>query len=240
MWIDPEICVACGKCMPYCPCGAIRPSGDRKGPFVIDAGSCYQCGVCLRMQICPTGALTPPPPAEDTRIQAYFSDPNTTHKPTGIPGRGTEESKTNDVTGRIKKGELGLCIEFGRPSLGCTFADIEPVMQRLRALNVRIEENNPLRSLIDKETGTFPDELLDIRVLSSILEIVFAEKELESVLAAINTAAREVDTVFSVGLITRFETGGSLPVVERLQKRGYTPRANGKINLGMGRPLEKA
>ena len=41
------------------------------------------------------------------------------HESTGVHGRGTEEVKTNDVSGRVQVGEVGFTIEFGRPSTGC-------------------------------------------------------------------------------------------------------------------------
>lgn len=34
-----------------------------------------------------------------------------------VPGRGTEEVKTNDVTGRVDKKHYGIAVEMGRPSV---------------------------------------------------------------------------------------------------------------------------
>jgi hypothetical protein len=43
------------------------------------------------------------------------------HESTGIEGRGTEEVKTNDVTGRVNIGEVGFTIESEGPvsASGC-------------------------------------------------------------------------------------------------------------------------
>ena len=43
------------------------------------------------------------------------------HESTGVEGRGTEEVKTNDVSGRVKMGEVGFTIELGRPGVGVRF-----------------------------------------------------------------------------------------------------------------------
>jgi len=49
------------------------------------------------------------------------SIPMVTHESTAVHGRGTEEVKTNDVSHRIKKGEVGLVVEFGRPGNPVSF-----------------------------------------------------------------------------------------------------------------------
>jgi hypothetical protein len=47
----------------------------------------------------------------------------------------------------------------------------------------------------------------------------------------------EVDTVVSWGLATRFAENGSLPALSRLEALGVPARPNGKVNMGMGRPI---
>ena len=42
-------------------------------------------------------------------------------------GRGTDEIKMNDVTGRLRRGDAGLLVEMGRPGVGAYFRDIEKV-----------------------------------------------------------------------------------------------------------------
>ena len=39
-------------------------------------------------------------------VRRAFSDPVVPHESTGVHGRGTEEVKTNDVSGRVKVGEV--------------------------------------------------------------------------------------------------------------------------------------
>ena len=46
-----DSCIACGVCLPECPCDAIS-EGDI---YAIDADACIDCGVCAAT--CPTGAI---------------------------------------------------------------------------------------------------------------------------------------------------------------------------------------
>jgi len=155
-----------------------------------------------------------------------------------VPGRGTEESKTNDVTGRIKRGEVGLCIEFGRPGLGSTFQEISLMTTRLKALGVLFEPNNPLTELMDPQTGSFSDDLLPQRVLSAIIEVRLDDRnDLTKVIPGILEVSQKIDTVFSLGIISRFEESGELPVMNQLEELGIKCAPNAKINLGLGRPL---
>ena len=68
--------------------------------------------------VCPTAAFEPDELAWPRVVRRAFSDPRVPHESTGIEGRGTEEVKTNDVTGRVGLGEVGFTIEFGRPGVG--------------------------------------------------------------------------------------------------------------------------
>lgn len=240
MRINPEKCTGCETCFGYCPAGAVREDTNNPTCVVYVAQElCFECGLCRRLMICPqdayeeTGSLD----AFPRSVRAYFSDPNTTHRLTLVPGRGTEESKTNDVTGRIKRGELGLCIEFGRPGVGATFYDISLMSTRLKRLGVEFEPNNPLTELMDPETGSFSQELLPQRVLSAIIEVRLGLNDLEKIIPVILEVSREINTVFSLSVISRFEANGDLPVLKRLQELGIAYRPNAKINLGMGRPL---
>jgi Fe-S-cluster-containing hydrogenase component 2 len=241
MRINQEKCTGCWMCLEYCPAGALKEKIEASlNKFYVDEALCFECGLCRRIMICPEAAF------EETEgiseyprvIRALFSDPNTTHKLTMVPGRGTEESKTNDVTGRIKRGELGLCIEFGRPGLGSTFQNISLMTTRLKMFGVEFEQNNPLTQLMDSETGNFPDPLPTERVLSAILEIRLGSYgELEKVIPVIMEVSQEIDTVFSLSVISRFEESGELPVLDLLSKLGISYAPNAKINLGLGRPL---
>ena len=54
MQIDPDLCIGCGQCLPYCPVKAIRLEGDVSE---IDLDECAECGNCLRSSDCPVDAI---------------------------------------------------------------------------------------------------------------------------------------------------------------------------------------
>ncbi len=241
MLIDQEKCIGCGICVPYCPMEAISVA-DKKAD--INQEMCVECGTCIRPRVvrCPTKAIYEPyeqikgTPRE---VRRFFSDPATTHGVTGVPGRGTEEVKTNDVTGRVCRGEIGIAIELGRPCVGTTFAEVEKVTMALAQYNVEYEECNPLTHLMaDRAKGSFKEEYKQENVLSAIVEFNAKLEQMADLLETIKETAKELDTVFSLDLICCFEEDGSIPVLPELEGLGMKPRANAKVNLGMGRPYK--
>jgi Fe-S-cluster-containing hydrogenase component 2 len=240
MQIDPDKCIACEYCKVYCPASAIKVDSDKDEVYISEE-FCFECGLCLRLEICPVDALFEPIEVREYPrvLRSLFSNPNTTHRLTLVPGRGTEESKTNDVTGRIKREEIGLCIELGRPGLGCSFKDISLMILRLEKLGLELEPNNPLMPLMDIGKGGFPKAVLAQRILSAIVEVKLSADRLEEIIPAIIEVGQEIDTVFSLGVICRFEENAELPILERLTKLGIDAAPNAKINLGLGRPLVK-
>jgi len=245
MYVDPQKCNGCGICIPYCPAGAIslvEAPGTRKGRVaVVDQDACLECGNCIHRGVvkCPTSAFYEDPAIWDTprAIRRFFSDPMVKHPVTSVPGRGTEEVKTNDVTGRVKRGEIGIGIEMGRPCLGTTFAEVEKVTRALAELGIVFEECNPLTHLMDDRTrGTFPEQVKAQRVISAIIEFTAPADRLAEIIGVLRRVAPTLDTVFSLDVIGCFEPDGSLPVLASLRELGIEPRPNAKVNLGMGRP----
>lgn len=243
MRIDSEKCVSCLQCIDYCPMGTIV-EGDEG--VEIDQDECVECSVCLRAEICPEDAIYMP--EESTKyprsVRAAFSDVCAPHiqfkdRPElDIRGRGTEEMKTNDVTGRYRRGEYGIALEFGRPGIGTKIAEIEKFTRVLCPMNIQIEEDNPVHRLLeDPKTGKMKDEVLEEKILSAILEFKIKEHELGPTVNMLTPVLKQVNTVVSWGLITRFEEDGTLPVVARLKDLGIAARPNAKINMGLGRPI---
>jgi hypothetical protein len=80
--------------------------------------------------------------------------------------------KTNDVTGRVKEGEAGFVIEFGRPGVGARFREIQEMTRALAAVGVEFESKNPVTSLMtDRRRGLIREDILDEKVLSAIVEV---------------------------------------------------------------------
>jgi len=237
MKIDPERCMACLECVDFCPMNCIM---EKDGGVSIDQDECVECGVCLRSGICPTEALYMPAESMEypRAIRAQFSDPGVWHPSTNQGGRGTEEMKTNDVTGRFRRGEYGMALEFGRPGTGAWMTDIEMVLRVLVTMDVELETNNAVFALLEEPlTGKFKPEFRNEKVLSAILEFKIRDEQLEGVVRRLQPVLAEVDTVVSWGLATRFAEDGTLPVRARLEALGVPARPNAKINMGMGRPL---
>jgi len=237
MRIDVNKCIGCGRCVPYCPVNAIALAG---GKAVIDEDECVDCGVCKRVDECPKQAIFMPAECFEypRAIRMQFSDPGVQHPNLKSWGRGTEEAKTNDVTGKFKRGEYGLFIEFGRPGTGTRIREIEKITVAMRRLGLPILKDNPLFGLLKEDlSGEFKPEFVNEKVLSAILEVRFNDAELEDIIAKIFPLFDTLETVVSVGLVSRFDENDSLPVIERLKKLGLTVRPNAKINVGLGRPL---
>ena len=244
MVINQDKCIGCGICTVYCPNNAIVMTEDRTGKrkATIIQEACLECGNCIRSRVvkCPAKAFYELP-AENRSIsrkmRRFFSDPSTTHPLTGVPGRGTEEVKTNDVTGRVCRGELGSCIELGRPIVGTTAADIEKVTIHLAKLGIVLEACNPVSEMIeDSSTGVLKPEFKDAAFISAIVEFVIPFARGAEILQECKVIADEIDTVFSLDMICCYDEDGNNPAVALCEKAGITPRLNAKVNIGLGRP----
>jgi len=264
MRIDSNKCVACGNCTYVCPMGAIYvdPLTNRS---TIDRDECVECFSCynglsqehlnptmvrtmrglLKLfrirfdpepDVCPTAAFQPEDLTWPRVVRRAFSDPRVPHESTGVEGRGTEEVKTNDVSGRVKVGEVGFTIEFGRPGVGVRFRDINKMTTALAASGVEFEKKNPITTLLkDKATGEIRDDILNEKIMSAIVEIKVPIERCEEVVRLVWKVEKEVDTVVVLGVGVRCDENGEDPIVlPVLKKLGYDPQ-RAKTNIGLGR-----
>jgi len=264
MRIDPNKCVACGNCIYVCPVGAIYVDPVIKRATV-NRDECVECYACynglsterlnpvlvrtirrlfqiarLRFDpepdICPTAAFEPEDLQWPRVVRRAFSDPRATHESTGVQGRGTEEVKTNDVTQRVQRGEVGFTIEFGRPGVGVWFRDIQKMTVALAKANVPFEKKNPLTLLMsDVATGALKADVLDEKVLSAIVEIKVPVDRTEEIIRLVHEVEKDIDSVVAMGVGTRCAENGEESVVAPiLERMGYRIE-RAKTNTGLGR-----
>lgn len=235
MRINLDKCIGCMECIPYCPARAIIATGNK---CTVDEQRCFECYVCLTSGICPVDALEKVPLKWPRILRHVFSSVAMLHKQTGIDGRGTAEMKTNDVTGRYRHGEVGFTVDVGRPGIGTTFEDVEKISRAVAKVGVEFEQMNPVTKLMtDKTTGKLRDDIKMERILSCVLEFKTEDTKALPVINALTDVSKLVNTVFSVGCICRCKPDGSIPVKTMLDEAGIFYRPNGKINIGLGRPL---
>jgi NAD-dependent dihydropyrimidine dehydrogenase PreA subunit len=242
MKIDKEKCTGCDACQPYCPVSAIKTvSWEGNEVSEIDQDECVECGACyLRAGVCPTDAIYQPKLEWPRTLREQFSNPHVRHPLTSGQGRGTEEMKTNDVTGRYRPGISGIAVEMGRPGIGTTFRDIQTVAMAVAKLGVEFEPRNPVTAVMsDPKVGKFKDEVVGERVLSAILEFRIGNELLKEVLRTLKEVSTKIDTVFSLDLISRVAKDGSIPNASIAREAGFSIRPNTKTNVGLGRPLAK-
>jgi Pyruvate/2-oxoacid:ferredoxin oxidoreductase delta subunit len=240
MDVDQEKCTGCEICHPYCPVAAIETIDGPGGAVSrIDQDRCVECGVCLRAAVCPVDALFMPKIEWPRAVRAAFSNPLAPHRQTRELGRGTEEMKTNDVTGLFPRGVAGLAVEMGRPGIGASLADVQVMTMALAKRGVRFAPQNPVTNLMtDSATGRLESEILNERVLSAIIELSVETDQLLDILNTIKAVDTSIQTVFSLDLISRVDEDGTIAVLPTVKDAGLTVRPNAKINVGLGRSLK--
>jgi hypothetical protein len=159
------------------------------------------------------------------------------HKETRVPGRGTEEMKTNDVTGRFRPGQVGIAVEMGRPGISSSFHDVQKVTRVCASHGASFEPKNPVTCLmIDREKGILNPEMLNERVLSAIIEFEVPIGRAIAILRDLRAIADHIDTVFSLNLICLLKGSDVHPFLNLLRDEGFQPSTNGKTNVGLGKP----
>lgn len=230
MIVNTKACIGCGKCRVYCPVRAIRLE-ERKA--VIDQDLCTECGNCQRARVCPKDALEKVELTWPRQVRSQMSDVTTVYR--GVNGRGTEEMKTNDVTGRFKKDYAGIAVELGRPQVSTTLRDLEKIAMVVARHGAEFEECNPITSyIVDKSTGKVDPEILDERVISGIIEVSVPIGRLRENVEAIIAAADQLDTVFSLDVVCVNNPDGSNDARDILDEAGIYYRPNAKNNVGLG------
>jgi hypothetical protein len=231
--IDRDECVECYACFNGLSQEHLNPSLVR---FIRGALSVIKVRFDPEPDVCPTAAFEPDELTWPRVVRRAFSDPRVPHESTGVEGRGTEEVKTNDVSGRVQVGEVGFTIEFGRPGVGVRFHEIQQMCWALAEAGVSFEKKNPVTSLMsDVPTGTLREDILDEKVMSAIVEIKVPIERTEHVIRLVREVEKKLDTVVALGVGTRCDERGEENVVAPiLQRLGYKLE-RAKTNIGLGR-----
>ncbi|MFX1309494.1 MAG: DUF362 domain-containing protein [Promethearchaeota archaeon] len=234
MKINEDLCNGCQQCIIICPTNAISLIENKA---VIDKDLCVECYVCYRDAGCPVKAIRPEKLKWPRIIRNPFSSVVATHRLTGIPGRGTEEMKTNDITGRYKTGEIGVAIELGRPGVGTRLSNIELFTARLAEIGVTFEEESPITALLIDDKGHLNEEVKKERVLSAIIEFIIPLDKFPEVLQIIRDIEKTIDTVFTVGIVSKIENNDTSSILDLINQQGFEVAPNAKVNIGLGKPV---
>ncbi len=234
MKIEPEKCSGCKLCTKVCTVGAITMNDEKKA--FIDLDQCVECGVCKRMEICPTDAILEEELSWPRSIRRQYSDPTGVFVETGVDGRGTEEMKTNEITHRYLPGEVGIVLDIGRPNVGTSFKDVETIASTLTKIGIEFEKGNPVIGLMeDPNIGKFKAEIRNERVLSAILEFKVPISNLLDTLNILDEVGGKIQTVFSVGVISITKDNQAENSRNLMLENNWDVKPNGKVNLGLGR-----
>ncbi len=234
MLIDEKLCTGCGECLHYCSVGAIiaTPSG-RIG---VAQDECVECGACLRSGACVVNALAREQLSWPRVLRARFSDPEVRGDDRGPSGRVSPGMKTDDVTHQMKRDEILVSLDMGRPNLGVRLRSVEKVTRAVAAFRPVFKIGNPVTALmVDVSTGRLRDDVLDEKVLTATIEFTLKPDALGKLADLLRPLSQELDTVFSLGLACLANEDGSSPLPAWAAAAGIGLNPNGKLNVGLGR-----
>lgn len=231
-FVNADECVECYTCYRGMSMEKLNPTMVRGIRRVLKA---FRLRFDPEPDVCPTSAITPDELSWPRVVRRAFSDPIVTHESTGVHGRGTEEVKTNDVTHRVGVGEVGYVVEFGRPTVGVRFREIEKMTLALASIGIEFEAKNPVTHMMtDKKTGKLRDDILNEKILSAIVEFKTKIQDVAAVLRRVEEVAETLETVVSIGVSTRCGDNGESALEPVLADESFA-FVRGKTNLGLGR-----
>ena len=165
--------------------------------------------------VCPTAAFEPDELAWPRIVRRAFSDPRVPHESTGVHGRGTEEVKTNDVSGRVQVGEVGFTIEFGRPGVGARFRDIQKMCYRAGASRRRVRKEESRHVADERRFHAAPSAktFWTKRCFPRSSRSKCPVERAEEIIRLVWDVEKQIDTVVALGVGVRCDQDGEENVV---------------------------
>ena len=125
-------------------------------------------------------------------------------------------------------------VEFGRPTVGVRFRDIEKMTRALAEIGIEFEPKNPVTHMMtDRKAGIIRDDILNEKILSAIVEFKTRLENVPAVLRRVDEVSKTLDTVVAVGVSTRCDQSGESALDAVLSEEGFEA-VRGKTNLGLG------
>jgi hypothetical protein len=230
--VNQDECVECYTCLRGMSTEQLNPTMVRT---IRKIGKLLRWRFEPEPDVCPTSAITEQELTWPRIVRRAFSDPIVPHESTGVHGRGTEEVKTNDVTNRVGLHDAGFTVEFGRPTIGVRFWQIQEMTRALANMGIEFEPRNPVTSLMtDTTTGDIRPDILNEKILSAIVEFKTSLANAPAILRKVREVANALDTVVAVGAAARCDEHGENQLEAMLRTEGFAFQ-RGKTNLGLGR-----
>ncbi len=239
MRADEKKCFGCEACIPYCPVEAISMGSDATA--VVDEELCVECGNCQRAAKNICGAFFRPKESLQWPrvIRAALSDPSFKSPLPDVKARGVGGGeKTNDVDDYYGLEELGVKVELGRPNSGVSFRDVEELTKALAEVGILFDQELSTTQLMDDTgNGTFPEDVLNQRALTVFVSFKIEEARFGSVIEIISALCESLRTLSTATVVRRVEPGQALFPGSLSETWKHRVLPNGKVNLGLGRPV---
>jgi hypothetical protein len=143
--------------------------------------------------------------------------------------------------GGLKSGEFAFIITVGRPLLGCTMGDIDKITSSLAKVGVFVEPTSTVgRLMSDSSAGKIRDDVLAEKFYYLVVQFKTDESKLADAVSAMQQAAKQVDTVFSVAVVVGIGADHSIAGLGQFESRGVSVRPNGKLHLDLARSHREA
>jgi len=118
---------------------------------------------------------------------------------------------------------------MGRPSTSARFTDVETIAKVVIAHGAKLETQNPSAIIFEENNpGIIKEEFRNERALSVIIEAMIEPEELPGLLKDLKEAQKNVETVFSVDVITRM-SDGEIPTDKLLEEAGVNAALTARL-----------